>query len=83
MHECCSSQSNCLDSPVFIPSCRDLSACEFLRFVCWKQVLMDREERNLLDDGLKVNIRVYNYPESLIMLKNLKAAYIGNLQHLT
>lgn len=27
----------------------------------------------------KINIRLQNYPESTIALKNLKAAYIGNL----
>lgn len=27
---------------------------------------------------MKINIRPYNYPESIIALKNLKAAYIGN-----
>ncbi|KAI3687924.1 hypothetical protein L1987_81628 [Smallanthus sonchifolius] len=29
-----------------------------------------------LDDGGKVNIRLHNHPESMIALKNLKAAYI-------
>ncbi|KAI4310727.1 hypothetical protein MLD38_035682 [Melastoma candidum] len=40
------------------------------------KVLMEREHVDRSVDGLKVNIRVYNYPESLIALKNLKAAYI-------
>lgn len=31
-----------------------------------------------MDDDTKVNIRLHNYPESMIALKNLKAAYIGN-----
>lgn len=26
---------------------------------------------------MRVNIRLHNYPESMIALKNLKAAYIG------
>ncbi|KAL3628551.1 DNA replication licensing factor mcm8 [Castilleja foliolosa] len=30
-------------------------------------------------DGAKINIRLHNYQESLIALKNLKAAYIGRL----
>ncbi|KVH90487.1 AAA+ ATPase domain-containing protein, partial [Cynara cardunculus var. scolymus] len=30
-----------------------------------------------LDDNAKVNIRLHNHPESMIALKNLKAAYIG------
>ncbi|MFS8004446.1 putative mini-chromosome maintenance protein [Helianthus anomalus] len=29
------------------------------------------------DDSTKVNIRLHNHPESMIALKNLKAAYIG------
>lgn len=33
---------------------------------------------NKFDDDMKIHVRVYNYPESLIALKNLKAAYIGN-----
>lgn len=31
------------------------------------------------DDFVKINIRLHNYPESMIALKNLKAAYIGKL----
>ncbi|KAH0455902.1 hypothetical protein IEQ34_015934 [Dendrobium chrysotoxum] len=30
-------------------------------------------------DAEKINIRLYNHPDSLIMLKSLKAAYIGKL----
>lgn len=33
-----------------------------------------------MEDVVKINIRLHNYPESLIALKNLKAAYIGNTQ---
>lgn len=29
------------------------------------------------DDCAKINIRLHNYNESMIALKNLKAAYIG------
>ncbi|XP_024985408.1 probable DNA helicase MCM8 [Cynara cardunculus var. scolymus] len=32
-----------------------------------------------LDDNAKVNIRLHNHPESMIALKNLKAAYIERL----
>ncbi|GAY52345.1 hypothetical protein CUMW_141080, partial [Citrus unshiu] len=35
--------------------------------------------KNNLEDGMKINIRPYNYPESMIALKNLKAAYIDKL----
>ncbi|XP_009794628.1 putative DNA helicase MCM8 [Nicotiana tabacum] len=31
------------------------------------------------DDFVKINIRLHNYPESMIALKNLKAAYIDRL----
>lgn len=29
-------------------------------------------------DCMKINIRLHNYPDSMIALKNLKSAYIGN-----
>ncbi|KAL6507944.1 DNA replication licensing factor mcm8 [Orobanche gracilis] len=32
-----------------------------------------------MEDSAKINIRLHNYQESLIALKNLKAAYIGRL----
>ncbi|KAM7531773.1 hypothetical protein LguiB_035183 [Lonicera macranthoides] len=32
-----------------------------------------------LQEGTKINIRLHNYPESMIPLKNLKAAYIDRL----
>lgn len=35
--------------------------------------------KNKLEDGMKINIRLYNYPESMMALKNLKAAYIDKL----
>ena len=31
----------------------------------------------MMVDGSKINIRLHNYPETMIALKNLKAAYIG------
>lgn len=31
------------------------------------------------DDFVKINIRLHNYPQSMIALKNLKAAYIGKM----
>lgn len=43
----------------------------------WKQVLLTKWETQKLDVGAKVNIRLHNYPETMIALKNLKAAYIG------
>ena len=46
--------------------------------VNWKQVLLTKWEKFKLDDNAKINIRLHNYPESLIALKSLKAAYIGN-----
>lgn len=44
-----------------------------------KQVLLI-QCKNKLEDGMKINIRPYNYPESMIALKNLKAAYIGKFK---
>lgn len=35
--------------------------------------------KSKLEDGAKVNIRLHNYPETMIALKNLKAAYIDRL----
>lgn len=43
-----------------------------------RQVILTKWEDYTLADGLKINIRLYNHPESMIALKNLKAAYIGN-----
>lgn len=40
-------------------------------------MFLSKCEDNFLDDGMKINIRLHNYPESMIALKNLKAAYIG------
>ncbi|XP_022744093.1 probable DNA helicase MCM8 isoform X2 [Durio zibethinus] len=42
------------------------------------QVLLSNSDF-YLEEGLKINIRLHNYPESLIVLKNLKAAYIDKL----
>lgn len=36
-----------------------------------------KKNNYFLEDIEKINIRLYNYPESMITLKNLKAAYIG------
>lgn len=44
----------------------------------WEQVLMAKQKNSRFEDGMKINVRVHNYPESMIALKNLKAAYIGN-----
>ncbi|XP_061965165.1 probable DNA helicase MCM8 isoform X2 [Populus nigra] len=43
------------------------------------KVFLSKCEDNFLDDGMKINIRLHNYPESMIALKNLKAAYIDKL----
>ncbi|CAN8259931.1 unnamed protein product [Cochlearia groenlandica] len=43
------------------------------------KVLLSQWETNEFENGMKINIRLYNYPESSISLKNLKAAYIGKL----
>ncbi|XVE61753.1 hypothetical protein DITRI_Ditri06bG0065200 [Diplodiscus trichospermus] len=42
------------------------------------QVLLSHSDF-YLEEGMKINIRLHNYPESLIVLKNLKAAYIDKL----
>ncbi|XP_048321240.2 probable DNA helicase MCM8 isoform X2 [Ziziphus jujuba] len=42
-----------------------------------KVLLTEKDDK--LVDGTKVNIRLHNHPESLIVLKNLKAAYIDKL----
>ncbi|KAM6593385.1 hypothetical protein CsatA_001088 [Cannabis sativa] len=43
------------------------------------KVLLNKWNERELEDGTKVNIRLHNYPQSLIALKNLKAAYIDKL----
>ncbi|PSR98198.1 DNA helicase [Actinidia chinensis var. chinensis] len=43
------------------------------------EVLASKWGNNILDDRTKINIRLHNYPESFIALKNLKAAYIDRL----
>ncbi|KAI3442971.1 DNA helicase [Psidium guajava] len=43
------------------------------------KVLMAIEDRDRSEVDRKINIRLYNYPESMISLKNLKAAYIDKL----
>ncbi|XVF07964.1 hypothetical protein REPUB_Repub06bG0184700 [Reevesia pubescens] len=42
------------------------------------QVLISNQDF-YLEEGMKINIRLHNYPESVIVLKNLKAAYIDKL----
>ncbi|XP_057983976.1 probable DNA helicase MCM8 [Malania oleifera] len=44
-----------------------------------KVLLSNWDQNNNLEDGVKINIRLHNYPESLIALRNLKAAYIDRL----
>ncbi|XP_030522177.1 probable DNA helicase MCM8 isoform X3 [Rhodamnia argentea] len=43
------------------------------------KVLMAIEDSDRSEVDRKINIRLYNYPESMIALKNLKAAYIDKL----
>ncbi|GMP50519.1 hypothetical protein CsSME_00017107 [Camellia sinensis var. sinensis] len=43
------------------------------------KVLSTKCGNNMLEDGAKINIRLHNYPESIIALKNLKTAYIDRL----
>ncbi|CDP06703.1 unnamed protein product [Coffea canephora] len=43
------------------------------------KVLMMKWDSNMMEEFVKINIRLHNYPESLIALKNLKAAYIDRL----
>uniref|UniRef100_A0A2N9IKY6 Probable DNA helicase MCM8 n=1 Tax=Fagus sylvatica TaxID=28930 RepID=A0A2N9IKY6_FAGSY len=43
------------------------------------KVLLTKLEKNKMEDGVKINIRLHNYPETMIALKNLKAAYIDKL----
>lgn len=47
----------------------------------WKQVLLSKWENDKPELGAKVDIRLYNSPETMIALKNLKAAYIGILKN--
>ncbi|KAF5750356.1 DNA helicase MCM8 isoform X1 [Tripterygium wilfordii] len=42
------------------------------------KILLTKGE-NMFEDGAKINIRLHNDPESMIALKNLKAAYIDKL----
>nr|XP_018628273.2 probable DNA helicase MCM8 isoform X1 [Nicotiana tomentosiformis] len=44
-----------------------------------KQVFFEKLGDESFDDFVKINIRLHNYPESVIALKNLKAAYIDRL----
>ncbi|XP_034693977.1 probable DNA helicase MCM8 [Vitis riparia] len=44
-----------------------------------KQVLLTNWDDNRLEDGVKINIRLHNHPETMIALKNLKSAYIDKL----
>lgn len=53
---------------------------DFCMLSKFKQVLFIKED--LSENHAKVNIRLHNYPESMIALKNLKAAYIGNIVNL-
>ncbi|KAK9289862.1 hypothetical protein L1049_008023 [Liquidambar formosana] len=43
-----------------------------------KVLLAESDTKKLMDD-MKINIRLHNYPESMIALKNLKAAYIDRI----
>ncbi|KAL4591966.1 hypothetical protein LXL04_004943 [Taraxacum kok-saghyz] len=43
------------------------------------KVLYSKSNDEELDDSTKVNIRLHNHPDSMIALKNLKAAYIERL----
>ncbi|KAM4089890.1 hypothetical protein ACJW30_09G018100 [Castanea mollissima] len=43
------------------------------------KVVLNNLEKNMMVDGVKINIRLHNYPETMIALKNLKAAYIDKL----
>ncbi|KAL1193894.1 putative DNA helicase MCM8 [Cardamine amara subsp. amara] len=44
-----------------------------------KVLLSQWETNNEFENVMKINIRLHNYPESSISLKNLRAAYIGKL----
>ncbi|XP_059646933.1 probable DNA helicase MCM8 [Cornus florida] len=43
------------------------------------KILFTIWDNNRLEDASKINIRLHNYPESMIALKNLKVAYIDRL----
>uniref|UniRef100_F6HQU8 DNA helicase n=1 Tax=Vitis vinifera TaxID=29760 RepID=F6HQU8_VITVI len=43
------------------------------------KVLSTNWDDNRLEDGVKINIRLHNHPETMIALKNLKSAYIDKL----
>ncbi|XP_010253506.1 PREDICTED: probable DNA helicase MCM8 isoform X2 [Nelumbo nucifera] len=47
-------------------------------FLCMA-VAVHKLEKSQMEYDVKINIRPHNYPESMIALKNLKAAYIGKL----
>lgn len=55
--------------------------CYFILIVsfcpCCLQVYFMKLGDDSFDDFVKINIRLHNYPQSMIALKNLKAAYIG------
>lgn len=76
MYECCCSQGRVLNFHLFL-------FFVFLDGMRWTltshllQVLLGQWETNGFDDVMKINIRLHNYPESSISLKNLRAAYIG------
>ncbi|KAK4798089.1 hypothetical protein SAY86_030415 [Trapa natans] len=38
-----------------------------------------KQEYSRIEDIVKINVRLHNYPESMIALKNLKAAYIDKI----
>ncbi|XP_077216175.1 minichromosome maintenance 8 isoform X3 [Tasmannia lanceolata] len=44
-----------------------------------KQALLPKLKSFQLESEEKINVRLHNHPESMIALKNLKAAYIGRL----
>lgn len=51
-------------------------------FLVWysifEQALCVKEKSLQLEDIEKINVRLYNHTESMIALRNLKAAYISN-----
>ncbi|KAK1320493.1 hypothetical protein QJS10_CPA03g01306 [Acorus calamus] len=47
--------------------------------LCMGAAVHKKPKNILLEEGRKINVRLYNYSESFITLKSLKAAYIGKL----
>lgn len=77
MYECCTSPGIREFHPLYVYD-EVLSGFQ-LRMInsSLKQVMRAKWAHNL-EDVAKILVRLHNYSESMLALKNLKAAYIGN-----